>query len=219
MQTGGMTVEPLGSWPLWDTVLRVAPCSLFLFDEQLTCRYAAPDGDAFLGRPRQQLIGRPVWEVLPAAELLTPALQRAARGAEPWRLPQLRAVHPDSGREHIWAASVDPVHTEQYRGALLTLFDIGELIAERNELRAEVERLQRALGDRARQVRDLEFFLRSALAPAFGYLQVIARRARLLDGRAPAAVIEEQVLPRLREVVATLDAYVTPPVQRSEHED
>src|SRR5687768_15368499 len=69
-----------------DRLLQRTPVNVFLFDTNLVCCYAAPVGDHFLGRPRDDLTGRQAAEILPpAADGLAPVLERAARDAERWQ--------------------------------------------------------------------------------------------------------------------------------------
>ena len=137
--------------PLGDALLRLTPINVFLFDTDLICRYAAPVGDQFLGRQRDELVGRDAAEVLPpAANGLRPMLERAAREASTWQNPEYRFTRREGGVEQAccWSIHVEPVAVEDYRGVLVSWSDILEQAQERESLKAEVDKLRRDAGER-----------------------------------------------------------------------
>src|SRR5690348_1110489 len=105
--------------PPWDAVLRLAPAHLFWFDPELVCRYAAPTRDVFLGRPREDLIGRTASEILPPpSEPLHELLAQAAQASVPSRVRHYPYRHPtwDPETTHRWSVEVQPVSAERHRG-------------------------------------------------------------------------------------------------------
>ena len=197
--------------PLLDRVLQQAPVDVLLFDTALVCRYAAPAEETLFGRTPEQLVGRHATEIFPpAADGLRPMLERAAQDAAGWRSPHYRYTYRESGSEMLfcWSIQVEPVAMENYRGVLVTLSDVQDLVDENDRLQAELEAQRTAR-------RQLQTAVRTLLAPVMGYLQLIARRPHALRGRPAAAVIEERVLPRLREIVAAVDGPNAPPSDAS----
>lgn len=204
----GLSHRPALSLSTLDTLLRRAPVNVFLFDDNLICRYAAPVGDEFRGRPRHELMGRHAAEILPPANNgLRAILERAAREALSWRDPEHHfTVQTDDGEtRHCWAIEVEPVATRRVRGVLVSWSDMSDLIAERDHLRAAVDELRRREDEQRLALVHIVAELRSLLTPAVGYLQVISRRPQLLGGRSLTAVIAEHVLPRLDDVVRSVD--------------
>lgn len=187
-----------------DLLLLRAPADVLLLDTTLTCRYAAPAGDEFLGMPREALVGRPVGDVLPpAANGLRPVLEAAARTGAPWQEPRYRFICPVRGVPTAFCAAiqVEPVVVGDHRGVLVILADTRELadLAEaRAALEEEVGRLRRAL-------QDVRAAVRSLLAPISGYLQMIVRRPTARLDQSPAAVIAERVLPQITRLVERVD--------------
>ena len=66
-----------------------------------------------------------------------------------------------------------------------------------------------AAADRALQA--ARATLRNRLTPVVGYLQLLARRPRVLAGRSAAAVLEDEVLPRVRDLLDVIDRLYGPP--------
>ena len=200
---------------LLDTLLQQAPVDVLLFDTALVCRYAAPAGNELFGRTADQLVGRHAAEILPpAANGLQPVLERAAQEAAAWRNPHYRFTYRerDADLTFCWAIRVEPVAVESYRGVLVTLSDVYDLIDENDQLRAENDQLRAEVGqwrrreeDRLTALRTLQVTVRTRLALVSGYLQVIARRPSVLRGQSVAAVIEDRVLPPLTDLVAASD--------------
>lgn len=90
--------------------------------------------------------------------------------------------------------------------------DVLELLQERNRLQRENEALRSHLGKlvaaqekRQGERLDLETHLRTALTPVWGYLQLLARRPRLLGDPTAARRLESIVLPPLRDAVEAVD--------------
>lgn len=215
--------------PLFDTLLQRTPVDVLLFDTALVCRYAAPADDTLFGRTADELVGRHAAEILPpAANGLRPVLERAAQEAAAWRAPHYRFTYRERDTElsFCWAIRVEPIAVEQYRGVLVTLSDVYDLIDENDQLRAENDRLHAELEQAHRResawvtaLRGLQATVRSRLAPVSGYLQVLARRPSVLAGRAVPSVIEDHVLPQLRNLVDAVDRLSEPPSSQSLSQD
>lgn len=201
--------------PLCDTLLRLAPLNILLFDTDLVCRYAAPVGDELLGQPRETLMGRPAADIWPpAANGLRPVLERAAHEAAPWQNREYRFTHRmrDAELPCCWSIQVEPVAVDGYRGVLVSWSDMLEAAQERDQVRAEAERLQRQEAQRREALVHLASDLLNLVTPISGYLQVIARRPEMLGRRAPAELIATYVLPRVEQLVATIDRLRHPPI-------
>ena len=102
---------------------------------------------------------------------------------------------------------------------LVTLADVQDLADENQRLQVETELLRtvvRALEQRAatlrRDLQSLQTAIRTLLAPVVGFLQLIARRPHALAGTPETVIIEDYLLPRLRDVVATVDARMPRPI-------
>jgi hypothetical protein len=208
--------DPWRDWippqPHWDTVLRLVPAHVFIFDSALVCRYAAPTGGAFLGRSQEQLTGRHAFEILPAAgNGLRPMLERAAYEGSGWSTPQYRYNHRLDGAEiaYIWAIEVEPLAVADQRGVLLTFCDVLELVEER-------DRLRERSAEREQQLVVAEERVRTVMTSALGYLQILARRPELLRRYPLTSTIEDRVLPRLHEVLQTLAALQHLPTSSSD---
>src|SRR5688572_24747202 len=90
-----------------DELLFRTPVDVLLFDTALICRYAAPAADQFLGRSREQLLGRPVGEVLPpATNGLRGVLEHAVREATTWQEARYRFSCPVNGVETAFCLTV-----------------------------------------------------------------------------------------------------------------
>jgi PAS domain S-box-containing protein len=198
--------DPWRDWipphPNWDAVLRAAPSHIFLFDSTLTCRYAAPSGEAFLGQSQEQLTGRHASEILPpAANGLRPVLERAANEASRSSIPQYRYRHrrDDGEIAYVWAVEVEPLKLAGQQCVLVALRDVLELVEEREHELSE-------LGEQ----------LRTLLTSAWGYLQILARHSEQMEGRAVAETIDALILPPLREVVERINGLEDVPRVESE---
>ncbi|MBI2760778.1 MAG: PAS domain-containing protein [Chloroflexi bacterium] len=190
-----------------DVVLQRAPVDVLLFDRSLICRYAAPAGESFLGQPSASLPGRPVDEILPPARNgLRETLDAAARDARAWSAPAYRFTCPIDGVDTPFcsAIQIEPVSADDYEGVLVILADaraLAQLEDEHTKLHEEAIALRRALWQLRVRARD-------RLALISGYLQVIARRPRILAGRAPSEVIERTLLPQVGAIVSDIDSVV-----------
>ena len=216
--------------PLLDTILRMAPLDVLLFDTDLVCRYAAPAGSALFGRTADELVGQSSAEIFAGAtDDLHSALKLAADTAASYQYPSYRYTFNESTTQTLfcWSVRVEPVlfhdyrGREEFRGVLVTLADVRALADENerltqdnDQLRRDNDRLQRAVTEaqrreaRAVEARhSLQTSVRNLLAPVVGYLQVLSRRPAVLGGQPAATVIEEIVLPGLRGVVETVDRY------------
>src|SRR5215208_5808260 len=213
--TSGVQLSP----HLSDAMLRLAPVNVLLLDDRLVCRYAAPVGDALEGRRPDEVLGRPVTEVLSAArDGLRPVLERAARQATAWRNPEYRFRVPENGGERpcCWSVTVDPVATDGFRGVLVSWTEIEEQRVERERLHAEIDHLRAESRERNAALVHALSDLRNAVTPLSGYLQVIVRHPALLKGRTPAEVIAEYVMPRVADVLAVADRLRLPPIFSTE---
>lgn len=203
-----------------DHLLRSSPFDVLLFDVELVCRYAAPAGEALLGRSAAELVGKSAGTMFgaDASDLLT-ALRLAADGAATYQYPEYHYEHQDAETRtfHCWSVEIEPVLLHDYRGAdefrgvLVTLADIGDLTDERDRLRASEARLaaenaslQLQLEDHQQRAVLAQERVRTLLAPVAGYLQLLARRPELLAGRDRAATMEH-LLPALVEIVELVD--------------
>ena len=197
-----------------DTLLQLAPVDVLLFDTGLVCRYAAPAEDTLFGRTAEELTGRHAADIFPpAANGLRPVLERAAREAAGWRDARYRYRSPTDGNQtlYCWSVRVDPVAVEDFRGVLVTLADVQDLADENDQLRAEVEAAHRREAALRTALVNLQATVRTLLAPVVGYLQLVSRRPHVLAGRTVDALLDERVLPRLREVVTAVDQATRPP--------
>lgn len=193
--------------PVFDMLLRRTPVHVFLFDPDLTCRYAAPVGDHFFGRRREDLVGHTAREILPlAAHDLCPTLERVAQERFACGHPGYQfTVHTTEGvARQAWAVDVQPMAVSGYRGVLLSWADLTDLVDERDRLQTEVVTLRGREEERQRALGELLADLRSMLAPPLGFLQVIVKRPHVLRGRSAASTIAEEVLPRMNEFVEAL---------------
>lgn len=198
--------------PFWDLVLRRDPSHLFVFDTALICRYAAPARDMFLGRPREQLMGRHAAEILPpASNGLGPILERAARDGTAWSTAQYRYSHrgEDAETSYIWAVNVEPVEMMGNRGVLVTLADVLDLVGDADRLRRENEAQQEHLDEihvrqeeQTQELAAIETDLRTALTPVLGILQLFARRPELLHDGTAETLLNSTVLPELHGAVS-----------------
>ena len=229
-----MTTMVLAPLPpsLLETILRLAPLDVLLFDTELVCRYAAPVGGSLFGRSVDQLVGQPAADIFPPArDDLRSALELAAHNAATYQYPSYRYTYTDieatSETLFCWSVRVEPVALrdyrgrEEFRGVLVTLADVQDLADETDRLRHDNDVLQRENGRLQQQLveahrreaasaearRRLRAAVRGLLAPVAGYLQVLSRRPRVLRGRPAEQVIEEIVLPGLRRVVTAVDTF------------
>jgi hypothetical protein len=200
---------------LSDELLRLAPVNVLLLDRDLVCRYAAPTGETLYGRQRDDLVGRPVTDVLPPARNgLGRILHRAARQSAAWHHPEYRFEHTEGSeaRSCCWSVAVDPVATPEFSGVLVSWTEIAEQAAERERLRGEIQRLRREARERNAALIQVLSDLRNAITPLSGYLQVIARRPTALGGRPAADVVGSLVLPRIADLLAITDRLRRPPI-------
>ena len=226
-------MPPIASPPpaLLDTLLRLAPLDVLLFDSSLICRYAAPAGDTLLGRTVDQLVGQPASALFPSgADDLKAALKLAAESVSPSRYASYRYAHEDPTAASpnaiatslfCWSVRVEPIQiddyrgTQEFRGVLVTLADIRDLADSNERLHEENANLRAALAAARRREatlvasqRRLREAVRNQLAPVSGYLQAIGRRPRALAGHSVDRVIEDRVLPGLRRIVDLVDGAV-----------
>lgn len=209
--------QPLPS-PLYDTLLRLAPVNVVLFDDQLRCRYAAPVGDHILGTSPDRLIGRPAAQILPpAANGLGAVLERAAHDAQAWHNAEFRFVDRSRGGELpcCWSIQVNPVAVEGYHGVLVSWSDVLDAADERRRMRDQLRRLRREQHERNVALTYLISDLRNLITPISGYLQVIVRRPAMLAGRTPAQLITANVLPRFDDLLTAIDRLRRPPIYRN----
>jgi PAS domain S-box-containing protein len=195
----------------WDRVLRAAPSHLFVFDTALICRYAAPAGEDFLGMPRDNLLGRHAAEILPpASNGLRPLLERAAFEGQEATVPQYRYTHRvgDAETIHVWSIQATPLRMNSYRGVLMALSDIVDLVEQRDQLQlrcddlqVEVERLRRSQAEHNQQLSGLATQLRTLLTPVWGYVQLLLERPELLRSAAAEDILRDDLRPQLQLVV------------------
>lgn len=206
---------------LLDHLLRAAPLDVLLFDTELVCRYAALVDDTLLGRTEAELVGQSASTLFPSgADDLMSALELAAASASSYHYNAYRYTHHQPATEtlYCWSVRVEPVvlhdyrGREEFRGVLVTLADIHDLVDQRDRLQAENERLRQQLAAAEEQValdrmasQRLREAVRNALTPATGYLQVISRRPQVLGGRPVAQVIDQRVLPSLQQAINAVD--------------
>jgi hypothetical protein len=212
-----------------ESLMRLAPLDVLLFDTDLICRYAAPAGETLFGRSTADLVGEPAALLFSLQHGdLHSALRDAAESAGSFDYPSYRYAVDDAETQqyYCWSVRIQPVHLldyrgrDEFRGVLVTLADVLDLADERDRLQADQERW---LGEQARLHADLEDLrarltssttaqqevraqVRDLLAPAYGFLQLIAQRPETLNRQSPERLIDQVVLPRLRAIVATLDA-------------
>ncbi len=203
-----MTTAPATPPPaLLDRLLQATPVDVLLFDTALICRYAAPAEGTLFGRTAAELVGQRAAAIFPSADAGPgPVLARVVQTAAAWEDHAFRyAARTDAGERHYcWWVRVEPVASDDFRGVLVTLADVGDLVQQTEQLQRETEQLRR---ERA----DLPVTVRTLLAPVVGYLQVLARRPSVLGGVTPAELLEQRVLPRLQALVAAVDATAPPP--------
>jgi hypothetical protein len=214
-QTPSIDLSP----ELSDELLRLTPVNVLLLDRELVCRYAAPAGETLYGRRRDDVVGRPVTDVLPPARNgLGRVLQRAARQSAAWRDPEYRFEQAEGteARSCCWSVAVDPVATPEFSGVLVSWTEIAEQAAERERLRGEIQRLRREARERNAALIQILSDLRNAITPLSGYLQVIARRPETLRGRPAAEVVSNLVLPRIADLLAITDRLRRPPIFSAE---
>jgi signal transduction histidine kinase len=198
---------------LYDTLLRLAPVNVFLFDRDLICRYAAPMGDALFGRPRESLLGLPAAEVWPpAATSLHPVLERAVRRGSRWQDPSYHFTHDAGGTRQCWAILIEPITAADFRGVFVGWSDVRREVDERERLQAELRGRRQQASERNAAVTELISDLRNLITPISGYLQVIARRPWMLGTRTAAEVINSIVLPRISHLLAAVDRLDRPPI-------
>lgn len=219
--------SPLPS-SLLDAMLRMAPLDVLLFDTELICRYAALSEGKLFGRTPDQFIGRPAAEIFPPANGdLRTALTLAAESAAIYNYRPYRytLTTPEPQTFFCWSVRIEPVSLadyrgrEEFRGVLVTLADVQDLADENDQLKRDVDRLQRELslsrqevaGGRRREAQliqerlDLRTAVRTLLTPAIGYLQVLLRRPHILRGLSAERLIDESVLPELHRIVAAVE--------------
>jgi hypothetical protein len=208
--------------------MRLAPLDVLLFDTDLVCRFAAPAGDTLLGRSAADIVGQSALTLFaPDHGDLHSALWEAADDAGTYDYPAYRyAIEgADTKQFFCWSVRIQPVHLldyrgrEEFRGVLVTLADVQDLADERDRLQSAQERL---LSENARLHAGLEDLrvrldaeraahrhvqadVRDLLAPVQGYLQLLAERPAALAGQTAESLIVQHLLPRLREVVRTVD--------------
>ena len=175
---------------LIETLLRMAPLDVLLFDRELICRFAAlPEGTLF-GRSAEQFLGEPADAIFPPARGdLRAALELAASSATSYAYPAYRYRYTDTDSTNetafCWSVRIEPVllrdyqGREEFQGVLVTLADVLDLADENDRLRADTDALQRE-NDRLR--RDLAAVARRwpASPEAPPGLRIVTR-----DDRAP----------------------------------
>ena len=140
--------------PLLETLLRMAPLDVLLFDTELVCRFAALAGESLFGRTAEQFIGQPVDAIFPPARGdLRSALELAAGSTTTYAYPAYRYTYTDTEgtteTAFCWAVRIEPVvlhdyrGRDEFRGVLVTLADVLDLADENDRLRQQTDRLQR----------------------------------------------------------------------------
>jgi hypothetical protein len=225
------TASPPPSPPsaLLEALLNLAPLDVLLFDTELVCRYAAPASGQLFGRSAFELVGRHATAIFdPAYGDLHTALRLAAEDAGGAQYPSYRYATADADTHayYCWSVGIEPVSLldyrgrEEFHGVLVTLTDVQDLaderdrlrdaeerlLAENGVLRVEVEELRRRLAAAESARRDVQREVRSLLAPLYGYLQVLAHRPEVLAGATAQGIAERVLLPRVRDIVAAVDA-------------
>jgi CRP-like cAMP-binding protein len=149
---------------LLETLLRMAPLDVLLFDAALVCRYAVLGEGTLFGRTADQFLGQPVDAIFPPArDDLRTAMELAAGGSDAsYQYPAYRYTYADTSgtteTAFCWSVRVEPVvlhdyrGQEEFRGVLVTLADVLDLTDEVDRLRQERDALQREV-DRLRQER------------------------------------------------------------------
>lgn len=147
---------------LLETLLRMAPLDVLLFDAALVCRYAVLGEGTLFGRTADQFLGQPVDAIFPPARGdLRTAMELAAGGSDAtYQYPAYRYTYTDTcgttETAFCWSVRVEPVvlhdyrGQEEFRGVLVTLADVLDLTDEVDRLRQESDVLQREV-DRLRR--------------------------------------------------------------------
>lgn len=220
--------SPSPPMPLLETLLRLAPLDVLLFDTDLVCRYAALADGTLLGRTAEQFAGEPADAIFgaEAGDLLS-ALREAAGDAGSYQYPSYRYTFGDAETQtlYCWSVRIQPVllldyrGREEFRGVVVTLADVHDLADERDQLREAEQRLLIQNGVLHAEMEELQAQrraliagryavqagVRSLLAPVYGYLQALAHRPGILGGENVEALVERELLPRLRDIVAAVD--------------
>lgn len=154
-----MPPAPLSA--LLDSLLRLAPLDVLLFDTELVCRYAAPADGTLFGRTAAQLVDEPATALFPSgADDLLAALRLAAEQAAAARYASYRYAHREATTETLfcWSVRITPVLLQDYRGheefhgVLVTLADIQDLADANDQLQQELVQLRGELAaSRARE--------------------------------------------------------------------
>ena len=222
------TTPPSLPLSLMESLIQLAPLDVLLFDTDLVCRYAAPANETLFGRTAVELIGESATALFARQSGdLHSALREAAQdaGSYDYRAYRYTDVAAETQQYYCWSVRIQPVNLidyrgrEEFRGVLVTLADVQDLADERDRLQQAQERLlsenarlhggledlRARLSSSASSHQQVRAQVRDLLAPVHGYLQLLTQRPDALRGHSPEALVAEVVLPRLRELVATVD--------------
>ncbi|MHB8573875.1 MAG: PAS domain-containing protein [Dehalococcoidia bacterium] len=97
-----------------DALLRTLPAHVLLFDSELNCRYAAPNGGHFLGKHPDALLGQPIDRVFPPAIEIRPFAERVRRTLQPWHAEHV--AYP-AGPRDSWPSGAWTVHAQPLMSA------------------------------------------------------------------------------------------------------
>lgn len=155
-----MIRAPLPPQPL-ESMLRMTPLDVLLFDPELVCRYAALADDTLFGRTAEQFVGQPADAIFPPIRGdLRSALELAASGSTGYQYPSYRYTYSDTNdtteTAFCWSVRVEPVTLhdyrgrEEFRGVLVMLAGVLDLTDGVDRRRRDADVLQRE-NDRLRR--------------------------------------------------------------------
>jgi PAS domain S-box-containing protein len=128
---------------LAEALIDQAPIGLLVLDTDLDIVEVNPAMAALNGRPRAELLGRPIQDLLRGDSVIEPILREVVDTGRPRLNVEVRSAPPsDPGAEHTWLASYYPL-----RGPDRVLVGVGCLVLDITE-RTRAEHLARAASSR-----------------------------------------------------------------------
>lgn len=163
---------------LTERIIANAPAGLGFIDTQLVFRWLNPMLSRFLGFSAEQLIGKPLFDVIPEVKAqFGPILQGVLDTGEPFRAVAAPFVYEVDGvtRTTYWDYAYMPVVDDGGKtvGLLVLNHEVSDRVTQEQQLHAQIEQLREVDRLKASFINTVTHELRTPLTSIMGYSEFL----------------------------------------------